>query len=70
MFFPRKTLGIVGESGCGKSITTKSILRLIDRPGEIINGTMNLFDNSHKNSKDILKLDNKALKKLEAVEYL
>ena len=25
--FPKKTLGIVGESGCGKSITTKSILR-------------------------------------------
>ncbi|UCC82626.1 MAG: ABC transporter ATP-binding protein [Gemmatimonadota bacterium] len=29
------TLGIVGESGCGKSITCLSILRLIDRPGRV-----------------------------------
>jgi len=33
-----KTLGIVGESGCGKSITAKSILQIIDRPGRIIGG--------------------------------
>ena len=62
--FPEKTLGIVGESGCGKSITTKSILRLIDPPGEIINGTMNLFDKSHENPTDIAKLNNKELKKV------
>ena len=62
--FPEKTLGIVGESGCGKSITTKSILRLIDSPGKIINGTMNLFDESHENPTDIAKLNNKELKKV------
>ncbi|NLW41044.1 MAG: ABC transporter ATP-binding protein [Tissierellia bacterium] len=34
-----KTIGIVGESGCGKSITAMSILRLIpDPPGKIVNG--------------------------------
>jgi oligopeptide/dipeptide ABC transporter ATP-binding protein len=33
-----KTLGIVGESGCGKSITAMSILRLIGRPGRIVEG--------------------------------
>lgn len=34
-----KTIGIVGESGCGKSITAMSILRLIpDPPGRIVNG--------------------------------
>jgi peptide/nickel transport system ATP-binding protein len=33
-----RTLGIVGESGCGKSITARSILRIIDRPGRIIDG--------------------------------
>ncbi len=32
------TLGIVGESGCGKSITAMSILQLIDRPGRIVEG--------------------------------
>ena len=34
----RATLGIVGESGCGKSITARSILRIVDRPGRIIEG--------------------------------
>jgi peptide/nickel transport system ATP-binding protein len=33
-----QTLGVVGESGCGKSITAMSILRLISRPGKIVEG--------------------------------
>src|SRR5215207_5173156 len=36
--FPGKTLGIVGESGCGKSVTARSIMRIVDRPGRIIGG--------------------------------
>ena len=36
--YPRATLGIVGESGCGKSITARSILRIVDRPGRIVEG--------------------------------
>ncbi len=35
---PGKTLGIVGESGCGKSVTARSILRIVDRPGRIVGG--------------------------------
>ena len=35
---PGATLGIVGESGCGKSVTARSILRLVDRPGKILEG--------------------------------
>jgi peptide/nickel transport system ATP-binding protein len=35
-----KTICVVGESGCGKSITARSILRLIERPGRIVDGTM------------------------------
>ncbi|WP_332898781.1 ABC transporter ATP-binding protein [Haladaptatus sp. CMSO5] len=32
------TMGLVGESGAGKSVTARSIMRLIDKPGEIVGG--------------------------------
>jgi peptide/nickel transport system ATP-binding protein len=35
---PGATLGIVGESGCGKSVTARSILQIVDRPGRIVDG--------------------------------
>src|SRR6059058_5665217 len=37
---PGVTLGIVGESGCGKSVTARSILRIVDRPGRIMDGSI------------------------------
>jgi peptide/nickel transport system ATP-binding protein len=36
--YPGVTLGVVGESGCGKSVTARSILRIVDRPGRIVEG--------------------------------
>jgi oligopeptide/dipeptide ABC transporter ATP-binding protein len=36
--YPHRTLGIVGESGCGKSVTARSILRIVERPGRILDG--------------------------------
>jgi oligopeptide/dipeptide ABC transporter ATP-binding protein len=36
--FPGETLGIVGESGCGKSVTAMSVLGLVQRPGRIVGG--------------------------------
>jgi peptide/nickel transport system ATP-binding protein len=33
-----KTLGVVGESGCGKSITARSIMRIVAKGGKIVNG--------------------------------
>jgi peptide/nickel transport system ATP-binding protein len=33
-----ETLGVVGESGCGKSITALSTMRLIERPGKVVSG--------------------------------
>ena len=35
-----RIMGLVGESGCGKSVTAYSILRLIDRPGRIVDGAI------------------------------
>jgi peptide/nickel transport system ATP-binding protein len=35
-----KTLGVVGESGCGKSVTARSLMRIVDRPGRIVGGQM------------------------------
>ena len=37
---PGQVLGIVGESGCGKSVTMKALLQLVDRPGRITSGSM------------------------------
>ncbi len=33
-----EAVGIVGESGCGKSVTARSIMRLIEYPGRIVSG--------------------------------
>src|SRR5262249_18735686 len=49
---PRETLAIVGESGCGKSITALSVMRLIpDPPGRIVSGAIEL------DGRDLTKLD-------------
>lgn len=45
-----QTLGIVGESGCGKSVTSFSLMRLIENPGRITNGQFFL------NGRDVLKV--------------
>ena len=37
-----QTLGVVGESGCGKSVTARSILRIVPRPGRIVEGEITL----------------------------
>jgi len=39
-------LGLVGESGCGKSVTSFSILQLVDQPGKIVDGNI-LFENQN-----------------------
>lgn len=51
-------LGLVGESGCGKSITSLSVMRLISPPGEIIGGEI-LFD-----GEDILKASDDRMREI------
>lgn len=41
------TLGIVGESGCGKSVTAMSILKIVDAPGKIVGGEVYLRNNGN-----------------------
>jgi peptide/nickel transport system ATP-binding protein len=56
---PRETLAIVGESGCGKSITALSLMRLVpDPPGRIVGGTVKL------GGKDLLSLDEAAMRRV------
>lgn len=43
-----QTVGIVGESGCGKSVMARSILRIVPAPGQIVEGEI-LFHRSHRN---------------------
>jgi peptide/nickel transport system ATP-binding protein len=55
----RGTLGVVGESGCGKSVTALSIMRLIsDPPGRIASGTITYA------GKDLLKLPLDEMRKI------
>ncbi|MDR1800336.1 MAG: ABC transporter ATP-binding protein [Lachnospiraceae bacterium] len=53
-----ESLGVVGESGCGKSVTFSSVMRLIKSPPAIVEGEI-LF-----NGEDILKMDTKRLQKI------
>src|SRR4249920_4044354 len=58
-----ETLAIVGESGCGKSMTALSLMRLIpDPPGRIVSGTVKL------GGRDLLKLSHEEMRKVRGNE--
>ncbi|MBI2797260.1 MAG: ABC transporter ATP-binding protein [Gemmatimonadetes bacterium] len=54
-----ETVALVGESGCGKSVTALSLLRLIDRPGRIERGSAIRYD-----GRDLLDLPEPAMRAL------
>src|SRR5919109_902407 len=51
-----RTLGVVGESGCGKTVTAQSVLRIIPRPGRIVNGEIIYYPPDGR-PVDLAKLD-------------
>lgn len=55
----QKTLGIVGESGCGKSVTARSILKLIPPPGKIVGGRILYYGENGHSPLDLVQLNPK-----------
>ncbi len=61
---PGRTLALVGESGCGKSVTSFAMLRLLPEPPARITAGSAFFRGRDGSVRDLLQLDNKALRKL------
>ncbi len=53
-----QTLALVGESGCGKSVTALSIIRLLSPPGRVVGGTLNF------QGQDLLSLSESAMRQI------
>jgi peptide/nickel transport system ATP-binding protein len=53
-----ETLAIVGESGCGKSVTALSLMRLVSDPGRVVGGSVKL------DGRDLVGLDEAALREI------
>ena len=58
-----KTVGVVGESGCGKSVTSLSLMQLLQRPqGQVVEGEIRL--NLGNKAYDVTKAPNEILQKI------
>ncbi len=64
-----KTIGVVGESGCGKSVTSLSLMRLLQGPqGQIAGGQLRYNQISRKRAVDIAKIPIKEMQKIRGNE--
>ena len=52
---PGQVVGIVGESGCGKSVTMKAVLQIVEPPGRIVSGRI-LFQPREGDAIDLARL--------------
>ena len=59
-----ETIGIIGESGCGKSVTAHSILRTVQNPGKVLGGRILYDDGSGPVDLVTCSPDSKAMRKL------
>lgn len=57
-----KTLCIVGESGCGKSVTSMSVMRLVSKPGKNVGGEINFL------GEDLNKIDEAKMRSIRGNE--
>jgi oligopeptide/dipeptide ABC transporter ATP-binding protein len=55
---PGRTTALVGESGCGKSVTALSLMRLVEPPGHIVSGSVTL------DGRDLLTLDEREMEQV------
>jgi oligopeptide/dipeptide ABC transporter ATP-binding protein len=53
---PGQVLGVVGESGCGKSVTMRAVLQLVEKPGRITSGSIRFRRRDSTESIDLARL--------------
>jgi len=66
--YPGQVFGIVGESGCGKSVTMKAILRIVEPPGKIVDGQILLQRDGTQIDLATLDPNGKAMRDIRGAE--